>query len=107
MSGAENPMFGRRKEECPRWNGGIKTRTDGYILAVAPDNHPYPSDITSSGTKYVLLHRLIMEARLGRFLEPGEVVHHRDGDPSNNDPSNLELFASQADHIRIGHGRVD
>lgn len=104
--GPDNPMYGRRKEQAPRWLGGVKIRKDGYILAVAPDDHPYPADShKGSGLKYVLQHRLVMEQHLGRYLEPGEVVHHIDENPSNNDISNLRLFASQAEHMRIGHGR--
>jgi transposase len=48
---------------------------------------------------YVLQHRLVAEAVLGRFLSRLEVVHHEDNDPSNNDPSNLWLFPSQREHL--------
>ena len=37
----------------------------------------------------VYLHRWIAEQKLGRFLRPGEVVHHMDKNPENNDPANL------------------
>lgn len=102
--GADNPMFGKRQHLSPRWKGGRKIRKDGYILVVAPPGHPYPSDTSASGTAYILEHRLVMEQYLGRYLLPTEVVHHRDENPTNNDMSNLELFASQADHIREAHG---
>ena len=103
LTGAANPMYGKRKAASPRWTGGRKVRRDGYVLVVAPDDHPYPAQMSASGTKYVLEHRRVMERKLGRFLEPGEVVHHVDGDPTNNAVSNLRLFASQAEHIRVGH----
>ena len=45
-------------------------------------------------------HRVIMEQMLGRPLQPGEVVHHRDGNKRNNAPENLELLTNQADHAR-------
>jgi hypothetical protein len=45
-------------------------------------------------------HRVIMETIIGRPLEPGEVVHHKDGNIQNNDPDNLELLASQGEHAR-------
>ena len=45
-------------------------------------------------------HRVVAERMLGRPLAPGEVVHHRDGSRRNNDPSNLEVFASNAEHMR-------
>jgi HNH endonuclease len=56
------------------------------------------------GTGYVRvagnrhLHRIVAEQALGRALRPGEIVHHKDGDKLNNDPSNLEVFASHAAH---------
>ncbi len=105
FKGADNPMYGRRKQLAPTWKGGVKIRKDGYVLAVAPDDHPYPADLHGpSGLKYVLQHRLVMEQHLGRYLEPSEVVHHIDENPSNNDISNLQLFGSQSEHIRVGHG---
>ena len=60
-----------------------------------------------TGTGYVKYHqrhqhRVVAEQMLGRPLEPGEIVHHKDNDKSNNDPSNLEVM-TQADHIRIHH----
>lgn len=45
-------------------------------------------------------HRIIMERILGRPLQPGEIVHHKDGNFLNNDPENLELLPSQAEHAR-------
>lgn len=119
ISGEKNPMYnafknprpsqkllvpsqlGKTKELSPRWKGGRKVRKDGYILVVAPDDHPHPSDQHKpSGLKYILEHRLVMEQKLGRYLLPTEVVHHIDEDPSNNDPDNLMLFASQLEHVK-------
>lgn len=45
------------------------------------------------------LHRVLVENRLGRLLEPGEVVHHGDHNKQNDDPANLELMLN-ADHSR-------
>lgn len=36
-------------------------------------------------------HRVFMEDHIGRRLEPWEVVHHKDGNPANNELSNLEI----------------
>lgn len=47
-------------------------------------------------------HRVIMERLLGRPLRVDEHVHHRDKNPLNNDPSNLEVMSKVA-HERM-HG---
>lgn len=75
------------------WNGGRTVDKDGYVLLKSPD-HPHR---TKAG--YVREHRLVMETVLGRFLEPGEVVDHIDGDPQNNSPENLRVFASNGEHL--------
>lgn len=103
LKGEANPMYGKRKEQAPRWKGGRKIRKDGYTLVVAPDNHPYPAYTKASGLKYILEHRWIMEQHLGRYLEPTEVVHHRDGNPRNNAIENLHLYATQTDHMADAH----
>jgi hypothetical protein len=104
LRGADNPMFGKRRELSARWKGGRKIRRDGYVLIAVPDDYPYPAYQKGSGTKYALEHRVVVEQRLGRYLLPGEVVHHIDGNPSNNAEGNLEVFASQSEHIRSAHG---
>ena len=51
--------------------------------------------------RYSFEHRLLAEELLGRPLLSGEVVHHRDGDGTNNDPSNLVVLPSQAHHAHL------
>lgn len=50
--------------------------------------------------KKVRAHRWLMEQELGRKLLPNEHVHHRDGNPLNNDPGNLEVIGG-AEHMRL------
>ena len=42
--------------------------------------------------KYVMEHRLVIENHLGRPLEVGEYVHHKDENKLNNTISNLEII---------------
>lgn len=46
-------------------------------------------------------HRVVAEAILGRPLTESEVVHHVDENKLNNDPSNIQIFPSQAEHARL------
>ena len=50
-----------------------------------------------------LAHRRTAAALLGRPLLPGEVVHHIDGDSTNNFPENLLVLSSQRFHAHIEH----
>lgn len=83
---------GRMGKNHPAWKGGECTTANGYVWSYAP-NHPHT---TAKG--YVYKHRLVMEKKLGRFLDPVEVVHHRDDDPSNNKLRNLKLYPNNAAH---------
>lgn len=75
------------------WRGGVTVDKSGYVLRHSPD-HPH-----ANRSGYVREHRLVMEQKLGRYLLPGEVVHHIDDDRGNNHPGNLELFESNGKHL--------
>jgi len=49
----------------------------------------------------VPLHRLIAAEMLGRPLQAGEIVHHRDGNSLNNAPENLVVLPSQRHHASL------
>lgn len=61
---------------------------------------------TGNGKSYIKLngrhmHRVVAEKKLGRALAPGEIAHHADENKRNNDPSNIDVLASQAEHARL------
>lgn len=47
-------------------------------------------------------HRSLVEKALGRKLDYNEVIHHKNGDKTDNRPENLEVV-SRAEHLKM-HG---
>lgn len=86
---------GRRGALAGRWKGGRYIHRSGYVYVHVPD-HP-----SANRDGYVFEHRLVMEVALGRFLLSEERVHHRNRDKGDNRIENLELFASQGEHMRL------
>jgi hypothetical protein len=76
------------------WKGGRIINENGYIEIYCP-THPYAR---KSG--YVLEHRLVMEAHIGRVLLPTEVCHHINGRHDDNHIENLSLFSTNGEHTR-------
>ena len=63
--------------------------------------YPQRRDPKTGQTFYV--HRAVAEWHLGRKLELGEVVHHKNEIKSDDHPLNLRVFRSQAEHMRYHH----
>lgn len=74
-------------ENHANWNGG-KTLSSEYVRYSAGDLH----------RQYE--HRAIMSQIIGRPLTKGEIVHHVNGDKTDNRPENLEVM-TRAEHALI------
>ncbi len=91
------------------------TISNGYHRTLSRD-HPF-----SDRSGYVITHRLVAERmilandpdspyliQLGRrkYLDPAIVVHHIDGDPLNNEPTNLAPM-TRGEHTALHHAQGD
>ncbi len=81
-------------------NGQGKNRyiSNGYVF-LRKSTHP---NAYKNGV--VMEHTVVMSDILGRPLLPGENVHHKNGNRTDNRPSNLELWST---HQPKGQGVAD
>lgn len=79
------------------WKGGTYNHVDGYIYVQVLPGSPYYS--MAQGRGYVLEHRLVVALKIGRPLESWEVVHHINGDKTDNREENLELLPDKINHL--------
>lgn len=79
----------------PSWNGGRYISSDGYVMI----NVKSGRDGKSGWSNYRKEHLVVMEEFLGRPLENHEVVHHIDGNKTNNCISNLYLTNSRGHRV--------
>lgn len=82
---------GKVKRAAERYDCGEYTthvKRNGYLWISVPTG--------VTGKKGgILEHRYVMSRHIGRQLTKQETVHHIDGDRTNNELSNLELFSSR------------
>lgn len=74
--------------------GHVKKHKSGYMLAYVP-KHP-----KSTKDGYVMLHTVIMERFIGRYLTDDEVVHHINHIRADNRIENLQLM-NKKEHMSM------
>ena len=93
-----NKKWARHGPEHSQWKGGKSVDAKGYqkrnIHLVEEGFH-----CMCDKSGWVLEHRYQMAKHIGRPLTRNEIVHHKDGDRSNNHIDNLEL-TSRSEHMR-------
>ena len=72
-------------ENNPKWKGGKRITSQGYIQIYRP-NHP-----RANARKTVLEHHLIWEEYWGQIVPDGYLIHHVDRNVKNNHITNLTL----------------
>lgn len=101
LSGENNPMYGKnttawnkgiKGELCHNWKGGLSRRKDGYFR------------INIDG-KRKLYHRYLLEKNGEDLTE--KVVHHKNGNPSDNRLDNLMVFNNQSEHVKYEYARTN
>jgi len=80
-------------EASPNWKGGKEIHAGGWIWVYCPEQ-------PRAHKNKVAEHRLVMEKHLGRYLTVNEIVHHLNGNKTDNQIINLEL------HTRSSHGKL-
>ncbi len=80
--------WGRVGKDNARWKGGRWKENNGYIV------------VNIGRNKKRREHSVVMENYLGRKLEPIELIHHIDGNKSNNNIENLFL-CSKSKHATL------
>lgn len=75
------------------------------LLALTPREDGYLRTTIHGETRYV--HQLVLSA-FGREPQPGEIVRHREGNPADNAPSQLEWGSRSLNNRDTArHGRVN
>lgn len=85
-------------EHCKKISMRLRTgvrNINGRVFIYKP-NHP-----GKNSRGFVRRSRIIMENKLGRYLLPTEVIHHKDSNLNNDNINNLQLFSNNGEHRKL------
>ena len=81
----------RRGNQHYNWSGGRVLSSHGYVKVQVGTTHPF-----ADPNGYAYEHRLVLAAA-GIAFESDDVVHHKNGDKTDNRLANLEVL-HRSDH---------
>lgn len=82
----KNRSESRKGDKSSSWKGGRKISKKGYVLVYKPGHH------RACNSGYVMEHILVFEENTGIKVTPNCVVHHLNGNKSDNRICNLCLM---------------
>ena len=97
----KNTPWNKGKKQAPRDVGNSYINSNGYV-EVWIGKHT--KEDRAGG--YYREHKLKKELEIGRLLEDYEMIHHVDGDKTNNRTDNLVVCSSHHDHRKL-HGQLE
>lgn len=89
----------RSGEKAYNWKGGLRITSGRFYVKAS--NHPH---VTKEG--YIARSRFVMEDFIGRYLLPREVIHHINGDKTDDRIENLMLFKNGSDHAKFHMAQI-
>jgi hypothetical protein len=91
---ASNGLCGMHWKRLLRRSSGVPERSRKPFI----NTNGYVYEYVDGQRHAQLQHRIVMEKHLGRLLEAGETVHHKNGIRTDNRIENLELWVSWQPH---------
>ena len=105
-----NNATAKTRKKYQRWNLGVKShpKVEGntYINTNGYSEVWLGTLRTQKPSGYYKEHRLLKEISLGRLLNKNELLHHVDGDKTNNKLKNLYICTSHKHHQNI-HSQLE
>lgn len=117
--GAYDPLHGSKDRKCNfcgasfrAWRNRIKKGTGNYCSIQCFHSDRAMTDGETAGQRINRLYEevygvtsrtLQRRARKVANASKGQVVHHKDGNKANNEPSNLEIYDNHSDHMKAHH----